>query len=136
LTSAISSDREVFFPCGRQTAGSVEAEAARLGIALRPLPVYDLEPLPLPSLGRLDAVAFLSGQAVRWVRQGIPEGCWQELRGLPALATPTALAVLEAEGWLGKRCRLEKSTDGNAGFDIPLSLVGAVGGSPVRLAEE
>lgn len=127
LVSVLSADRDIFFPCGVKTAGTVEAAAERLGLSLRQVAVYRLEPLPLPPLGRLDALAFLSGQGVRVVRQGVPAACWQELRELPVLATPTALAALETLAWQGKRFQITKTAQRMLDFDIPLLLTDALG---------
>jgi len=127
LAFMLSADRDIFFPCGVKTAGTVEAAAEKLGLSLRQVAVYRLEPLPLPPLGRLDALAFLSGQAVRMVRQGVPAACWQELRDLPVLVTPTAQMALETLAWQGKRFQITKMAQGKADFDIPLLLTDVLG---------
>lgn len=135
LASGLSSDREVFFPCGVKTAGTVEMAAGTLGLSLRQVAVYRLEPLPLPPLGKLDALAFLSGQAVRILCQGVSAACWQELRELPVLGTSTALAALETLMWQGKRFQITKTAQRMLGFDIPLLLTDVLGSiecSPVE----
>lgn len=127
LASVLSADRDIFFPCGVKTAGTVEMAAGRLGLSLRQVAVYRLEPLPLPPLGALDALAFLSGQAVRMVRQGVSVACWQQWQELPVLATPTALAALETLVWQGKRFLITKTAQRMLDFDIPLLLTDVLG---------
>lgn len=127
LASVLSTNRDIFFPCGVKTAGTVEVTARKLGLSLQQVAVYRLEPLPLPPLGKLDALAFLSGQAVRIVCQSLSAACWQELCELPVLGTPTALTALEALAWQGKRFMVAKTAQGMLDFDIPLLLTDALG---------